>query len=89
MKFQYSQILKFKNGKIKKNYSNFLHENVSITQRIKKIYNIQIPIHKNVWILNCRSIEIFVFSIFEFYNFSCIGFQKCRNSYFKIDLAEY
>ena len=88
LKFQYSQILKLKNGKIKKNYSNFLHENV-LLKELKKIYNFQIPIHKNVWILNFRSIEIFVFSIFEFYNFSCIVFQKCRNSYFKIDLAEY
>ena len=31
LKFKYSQILKFKNGKIKINYANFLHENVSIT----------------------------------------------------------
>ena len=40
-------MLKFKNGKIKRNYSNFLHETVSVTQRIKKIYNFQVAIHKN------------------------------------------
>ena len=34
-------------------------------------------------------IEIFVFSISEFYNFWSIEFRKCRNSYFRINLAEY
>ena len=36
-KFQYSEIVKSKNWKIKKNYSKFLDENFSITQKLQKI----------------------------------------------------
>ena len=34
--------------------------------------------------MNFRSIEIFVFSILEFYNFWFIEFRKFRNTYFRI-----
>ena len=33
-------------GKLKKNYSNFLVENFSITQKFQKTQNFQIPIHQ-------------------------------------------
>ena len=58
--------------------------NFSITQKFQKTWTFQIPIHINFLILNFRSIEPFVSSIFEFIIFGLLNFKNVEIHIFEL-----
>ena len=76
--FNIPKFLNSKMGELKKKYLNFLGGNFSIARKFQKTGHFQIPI------LNFRTIEPFVSSIFEFIILGLLNFKNVEIHIFEL-----